>query len=217
MEQTIEAVPFGEFYMSVEDGFIIKVENNKYVVMGVHNYETGQIRRHLTPKEFARTVDLGLVLSDEVETETRKVGIETRVPLIQAPSLPTVQFPSPSTTKATTKPHPIETNWNRENAVRPSSLTTEMERENVLQYLKNNPGLLDTLIELARFEKACHYVYEDDRPCVKNGDGHCDDCYSDDTEFDHKVGMSIFFKKVSEALPSNIPDLEDSDADEDEE
>lgn len=93
-------------------------------------------------------------------------------------------------------------------------------RQYALNFLKEHPDMLDTLIEFAMFETFRHDCHDEDRPCCKgyNMWGHCDDCYSGDTEFDHRESLKDFSKELCKSLhlSRNIDESDEEGVDDEE-
>ena len=145
------------------------------------------------------------------------------IPIISFPSMPTVPNPNmtalsflSSIPQIALKEHTVKLDLPvfSKKEVNYSQKDKEMHQQ-VLQKLQDNPDMLQSLIEFARFETTKHNIHNNDRPCYK-GDVYdqCDDCYSGDTEFEHNEEMSSFFKEFSFLFPKN-DEIDDSEEGED--
>ena len=74
--------------------------------------------------------------------------------------------------------------------------------DKIIETLQNDEKLMQKLVDILKFEKTKHSIHSKKRPCYKGDRGdQCDDCYSGDTEFEHKDDIQTFFKSLAKTIP----------------
>lgn len=209
----IEVEPFGEFYREVNNGFVIEMKNNgDLLVLGVQEKGKEEMRP-LNAQECAKAKSLELKVSEkalDVSTVDKKESKMTSIPDIILPILPKFET-NPKMQSSKMPSDSKKPVYHPKSAVE----SDEDNRKRVLKYLEENTGMLDTLIELADFERRMHDIYDTGRPCYRGEDGdQCDNCYSGDTEFEHKENMRDFLSSISRVLKPYDSDNDDAEDDE---
>ena len=89
--------------------------------------------------------------------------------------------------------------------------------DKIIETLQNDEKLMQKLVDILKFEKTKHSIHSKKRPCYKGDRGdQCDDCYSGDTECEHKDDIQNFFKSLAKTIPYENDEWEEDEGEESE-